>query len=84
MAKHTEHALRLRLHSINMKAAGFTVKNPNQGGGNMNITGMLAGDQGNEFFNGAMGLRQGHGHQGKIKRGSSGLGQGGGGGSYMV
>jgi hypothetical protein len=82
MAKSTEHALRLRLHSINMKATGFTVKSPNQG--NMNLGNMLA-DQGSDFFNGAMGLRQGHGgHHGKIKRGSSGLGQGGGGGANMV
>ncbi|KIW02547.1 uncharacterized protein PV09_06003 [Verruconis gallopava] len=65
MAKTTEHALRLRLHNINMRAAGLVVKSPNQGA--MNLS-MLA-EQGSEFFNGAMGLRQGGGGaQGKIKK----------------
>jgi hypothetical protein len=43
-------------------------------------------DQNSEFFAGAMGLRQqaGMSGHGKVKRGNSGLGQGGGGGASMV
>jgi hypothetical protein len=79
MAKTTENALRLRLHTINMRAAGFIVKNPNQ-----NNIGNMIGEPGSDFFNGAMGIRQGGGGGGKLKRGGTGLGQGGGGGANMV
>ena len=80
MAKSTEHALKLRMHTINMKAAGLVVKNPMQ----QNMSNMM--DSNSEFFAGAMGLRQqaGMSGHGKFKRGASGLGQGGGGGASMV
>lgn len=66
MAKDTEHALRLRLHGINMKHSGFIVKSSNQGLGGF-------GEQNQDFFSNPMGIR-GQG-QGKMKKGSSGLGQ---------
>ena len=67
MAKNTEDALRLRLHAINMRAAGMILKAPNQGGGNV-----LGVEQGSDFFNGAMGIRGPSGGGGKLKRGGGG------------
>ena len=78
MAKQTEHALRLRLHSINMRAAGFVVKNPGfSHGQNSNLASMM-GEPGSEFFNGAMGVTTRGTGGGKGRRGA------GGGGAAMV
>ena len=49
MAKTTEHALRLRLHAINMKAAGFVLKAPGNAQSVGNMLGEM-GDAGSAFF----------------------------------
>jgi hypothetical protein len=70
MAERTEHLLRLRLHRINMQAAGLVVKSPNSGG----PASML--NQTSDFGNA--------GGAGKLKRGGSGLQAPGGGYANMV
>lgn len=73
IAKQAERSLRLRLHKVNMSAAGLEIRPPK---GQM--------QNGGEFFMGAEGGSSGPGHalrnlKGKFARGSSGVG-----GSFMV
>ncbi|KAF2427401.1 COP9 signalosome-like protein complex subunit 1 [Tothia fuscella] len=78
-ARDIERKMRLKLHRINMQAAGFVVKSSNSGGNN--ISGLLLDDAESKGNSGGgplsvMGLR-GANTGGKVKRGSSGLGFGG-------
>ena len=84
MAKQAERSLRLKLHKVNMTVAGLEVKSPKNQGQNGFDAFTTAGGGGE----GASGLGGTAGQafrnlKGKLTKGSSGLGLGGGLTAYM-
>jgi hypothetical protein len=75
MAQHTERALRLKLHKINMQAAGLIVKSVPASNGSSLLTGAFD-DEGQRHggIGGFMNFKSSN--TGKLKRGSSGIGGG--------